>query len=240
VDILTKRIDELDRATYNPRVTLQPGDPEYESIKQSIAEFGMVEPVVWNQQTNRVVGGHQRRNILENEFHAEDVDVSVVDLDETQEQLLNLALNNAKGRWDEDRLAEMVRTLSARAEFTVTGFSGEDVNRILRAHDARHSTDFLRDILDAPAAEDGEVRTEQVTDPRNGAIHFNLSFAVTREQRQTITLGLTRVREQRALANTVEALVWVCEQYASEAVQEAAAEPPRSARRRRRVASEGN
>src|SRR5690349_7034866 len=79
-------IASLERATYNPRVPLQPGDPEYESIKRSLQTFGMVEPVVWNQRTNRVVGGHQRLTIMEAEGDTE-ADCSVVDLDDQQERI---------------------------------------------------------------------------------------------------------------------------------------------------------
>ena len=58
--IIRKRIADMERATYNPRVELQPGDAEYETLKRSLEQFGMVEPVVWNERTNRVVGGHLR------------------------------------------------------------------------------------------------------------------------------------------------------------------------------------
>ncbi|WP_433581275.1 hypothetical protein [Paenibacillus amylolyticus] len=42
-------IDQINATAYNPRVDLQPGDPEYEKLKRSIEEFGYVEPVVWNE-----------------------------------------------------------------------------------------------------------------------------------------------------------------------------------------------
>ena len=61
--IIRKRIADMERATYNPRVELQPGDAEYETLKRSLEQFGMVEPVVWNERTNRVVGGHQRLTV---------------------------------------------------------------------------------------------------------------------------------------------------------------------------------
>lgn len=50
-------IDQINAAAYNPRVDLQPGDPEYEKLKHSIEEFGYVEPIVWNERT-----GHGRRS----------------------------------------------------------------------------------------------------------------------------------------------------------------------------------
>uniref|UniRef100_UPI003A91CC4E ParB N-terminal domain-containing protein n=1 Tax=Ellagibacter isourolithinifaciens TaxID=2137581 RepID=UPI003A91CC4E len=92
--IQKKLIKEMDRAAYNPRVELRPGDDEYEALKDSISEFGLVVPIIWNQRTNRVVGGHQRLTVEENLGHTE-VMVSVVDMDEMQEKQLNVALNKA-------------------------------------------------------------------------------------------------------------------------------------------------
>ena len=48
----------LNPAAYNPRKDLNPGDKEHEKLKRSIEEFGYVEPVIWNQKTDNVVGGH--------------------------------------------------------------------------------------------------------------------------------------------------------------------------------------
>ena len=51
---------KLQMAKYNPRKDLQPGDAEYEKLRRSIEEFGYVEPVIWNERTGNIVGGHQR------------------------------------------------------------------------------------------------------------------------------------------------------------------------------------
>lgn len=90
MEIIKKRITDMERAEYNPRVELMPGDDEYEKLKRNIERFGMVVPVIWNRRTNRVVSGHQRLTVLMNEGVTE-VDVSVVDLDETAEKQLNIA-----------------------------------------------------------------------------------------------------------------------------------------------------
>lgn len=86
MEIIKKRIADMERAEYNPRVELMPGDDEYEKLKRNIDRFGVVVPVIWNKRTNRVVSGHQRLTVLMNEGVTE-TDVSVVDLDETAEFL---------------------------------------------------------------------------------------------------------------------------------------------------------
>lgn len=57
-------VSKLNPAAYNPRKDLQPEDSEYQKLSQSLDRFGCVEPVVWNERTGNVVGGHQRLKIL--------------------------------------------------------------------------------------------------------------------------------------------------------------------------------
>jgi ParB-like chromosome segregation protein Spo0J len=55
---------QLNPAKYNPRKDLKPGDAEYEKLLRSVKEFGYVEPVIWNERTGNIVGGHQRFKVL--------------------------------------------------------------------------------------------------------------------------------------------------------------------------------
>ncbi|WP_228469486.1 ParB N-terminal domain-containing protein [Paenibacillus sp. JNUCC31] len=60
-------IDQINAAAYTPRVNLQPGDVEYEKLRCSIEELGYVEPIVWNERTGHMVGGHQRYKKMVND-----------------------------------------------------------------------------------------------------------------------------------------------------------------------------
>lgn len=128
MQIERKRISDLNRATYNPRIDLIPGDPEYENLRRSINTYGMLIPVIWNKQTNNVVGGHQRLTVLENEGETE-VDVSVVDLDPMQERQLNVALNKIEGGWDEEKLGALLAELGDDA--TLTGFNQQEIDSLI-------------------------------------------------------------------------------------------------------------
>lgn len=50
-----------------------------------------------------VVGGHQRLKVMKDLGFTE-VDCVVVDLDESKEKALNIALNKISGEWDTDLL----------------------------------------------------------------------------------------------------------------------------------------
>ena len=103
-------IADLTPADYNQRKDLRPGDPDYEKLKRSLTEFGYVEPVIWNKTTGHVVGGHQRLKVLE-DLGETTVDCVVVELDETREKALNVALNKISGDWDQDKIAQLIRSL---------------------------------------------------------------------------------------------------------------------------------
>ena len=144
-------ITELNAAQYNPRIALEPGMPEWEKLKTSIEQFGNVEPVVWNQRTGNVVGGHQRLAVLKSMGH-KSIPCSVVDLDEQDEKLLNIALNKIKGQWDYDKLEEILSGFDYEVA-TASGFSAEEIAVILASNDG------LGDDTDYGDWDDGEEET---------------------------------------------------------------------------------
>lgn len=127
-------IEKINPAKYNPRIDLQAGDPEYEKLKASIETFGYIDPLIWNERTGNLVGGHQRFKILLEENPTE-IKVSVVNLDEAREKALNLALNKIGGDWDDYKLQELLGELSQT-----------DINMELKGFDENELSDLLEEI----------------------------------------------------------------------------------------------
>lgn len=123
-------ISLLNAAPYNPRKDLQPGDPEYQKIARSIEKYGCVEPIIWNEKTGNVIGGHQRLKVLV-ATGAVEVDVSVVQLSLEDEKALNLALNKISGQWDNEKLSAVLQDLSAGFDVEVTGFDQHEVDALV-------------------------------------------------------------------------------------------------------------
>jgi DNA modification methylase len=145
-------IERINPAAYNPRIDLQPGDPDYDRLQRSMDEFGFVEPLVWNRRTGNLVGGHQRLKILAARGVG-CVDVSVVDLPPEREQALNVALNKIGGDWDERKLADLLTGLAQIPDFDVslTGFDATEITNLLDRLEALDDEDDfdLADALDA-------------------------------------------------------------------------------------------
>lgn len=139
--IETLSLGELTPADYNPRKDLKPGDTEYDKLKRSLAEFGYVEPVIWNKTTGHIVGGHQRLKVLADLGYTE-VDCVVVELDETREKALNIALNKISGQWDESKLALLIADLDA-ADFDaeLTGFDEAEIQAMIGSLDEAEAHD---------------------------------------------------------------------------------------------------
>ncbi|MEQ9617520.1 MAG: DNA methyltransferase [Phycisphaerales bacterium] len=165
--------DKINPAPYNPRRDLKPGDREYESLRRSIGEFGLVEPLVWNRRSGHLVGGHQRFKVLLQRGELE-VDVSVVDLPPEKEKALNIALNKIQGGWDEGKLAALLDEIidSPDLDLGLTGFELDEAHDVitaaLDASDLQPETDFdIANALDAagpPVTNPGEL-IELGTDP---------------------------------------------------------------------------
>ncbi len=123
-------ISAINPAPYNPRVDLQPGDPDYDKLEKSLEEFDLVEPLIWNESTGNLVGGHQRLKILVARGDTE-ATVSVVHLTEEKEKALNLALNKIGGGWDLPKLTDLLGELEMTLpDVEVTGFDNKEIRKL--------------------------------------------------------------------------------------------------------------
>lgn len=84
------KIEDICPMDYNPRTISQEA---LNGLKASIERFGLVEPLIYNERTNHLVGGHQRLKVLKL-TEATETDVVVIDIPLTEEKALNITLNN--------------------------------------------------------------------------------------------------------------------------------------------------
>lgn len=135
------KIVDLVPASYNPRKALKPGDAEYEKIKNSISEFGYVDPVIVNEDMT-VVGGHQRITVLK-DLGYEEIDCVVISIDKTKEKALNIALNKITGEWNKELLAELIKDLQdSNFDVAFTGFDPPEVEQLFNSvHDKNINED---------------------------------------------------------------------------------------------------
>lgn len=125
------KLADIKPAPYNPRVQLTEKDQEYKALDASIAESGLVLPLIVNIRDNCLIGGHQRLSVLLAAGETE-TNAVVVDLDEAQAKALCIALNKLDGEWDYGQLSEILQQLTEDGEnLLATGFTEQDINDLL-------------------------------------------------------------------------------------------------------------
>ena len=185
------KLSDIVATPYNPREDIERGSDEYKALRRSIELNGMVEPPVVNLHNMRCIGGNQRLVVLR-DLGWKEVLCSVIDQpDESKEMKLCLALNRIEGRWDTDRLGDLLRDDEV-LEFE-TGFDRDEVlvYRQLggdgEGEDADDDPDWDQDEdpdgenadgeeEDEPAGSDDEP-TMGTTVVRIGHLHFKIGRA---------------------------------------------------------------
>lgn len=123
MNVEIRPIKQIKTAKYNPR---RISDQQLASLKASIERFGFVDPVIVNDRTGTLVGGHQRIKAAK-DLGLKDVPVVSVNLDEAEEKALNVALNKISGEWDLDLLRGVLEDVQVGGlDLSLTGFSEEE------------------------------------------------------------------------------------------------------------------
>lgn len=144
-----EKVGDLRPSPYNPRRIT---DEQKKRLKKAIEEFGDLSGIVFNRRTGRLVGGHQRIKVIPQNAIIEKTELPIasrtgtvaygyiiidnekysyreVDWDEGKEKAANIAANAHGGDWDEDKLGEILKELSADKSFDIelTGFDLGDI-----------------------------------------------------------------------------------------------------------------
>ena len=162
------KVKDIHPAAYNPRVTLKPGDDEWEALNSSLDRFGLVEPLVINKTTGLLVSGHQRLNVLKTQG-VDEVEVVIIEVDPEQEKLLNIALNKIDSEWDYEKLKDLFDEID-EDDVKFTGFTAEEL-------DSLFNTDFTSDDDDGDPAGQEDTDDSEKPEPKEkpeGVKEFNI------------------------------------------------------------------
>ena len=99
-DVKIYKTVDINPAVYNPR---EISEESFNGLKESIKKFGLVENLIVNTRTGNLCGGHQRLKACK-ELGITEVPVIEVDLSDTEEKALNIALNSQEisGKYTDD------------------------------------------------------------------------------------------------------------------------------------------
>ena len=146
----SRKISELKPSEYNPRELTK---KQYEDLKNSLKEFGIVEPTLVNMHEDRkniVIGGHQRLRIW-GELGNDTMPCVEIKLPLEKEKELNVRLNKNGGQWDWDLLANNFDS----EDLIDWGFEADDV---------------LKELTEEDAEEEPEVKFSEYIDESNNYV----------------------------------------------------------------------
>jgi hypothetical protein len=123
-------ISSINPSPYNPRTHTQ---QELQAVKNSLKEFGFVEPLIINKKTKNLVGGHLRLKAAK-ELGLKKVPVFKVNLDETKEKTLNIVLNShtVQGSFEENLLSSLLEEIKIEIPDFYTDFDFEKLAKDLK------------------------------------------------------------------------------------------------------------
>ena len=132
VEYTRMSVEDLVFDDANPRVR---NERNLSAIRASVKEHGQVEPVLVQRSTNRVIHGNGRLQIMK-EAGYKDVDVAVLDVDDTQARKLSIVLNRSGelAGWDVGILGQHLEAMAELGDGfdpTTMGFSGMELEEIL-------------------------------------------------------------------------------------------------------------
>lgn len=191
----TIKITDITPARYNPRKI---SNEDYKKLTNSIAEYGLVDPIIINLQNMHIIGGHQRYDVLleqyinGNEDYAElelirrgDIgwifpkgDLEVKDLN--HEKALNIVLNKVQGEFDLEKLEDLFNDLSTEGlDLELTGFSRSEAKNIFKDLDLSSFDEGLADSLsdEEPKKEISNSKNrKEITCPECGHVFFENEY----------------------------------------------------------------
>ena len=157
-------------AHYNPRTITK---EQLDRLKKAVREFGDLGGIIKNIRTGNLVGGHQRVKVIPKDAIIEKTTLTEtsrtgtvahgyividnekysyreVDWDEKKEKAANIAANAHGGDWDEQKLNDILKELSAdiNLDIDLIGFDLADVHQILGDDFKSSSADKLMELSD--------------------------------------------------------------------------------------------
>ena len=129
--IKNKKTSEIKEAEYNPRKI---SNSEFEKLKKSIKEFGVVRPLIINKRTGNLISGHQTL-AASRVLGLDQCPTIEIDVDEKREKTLNIALNKIQGEFDYDKLRDILEEIKEEEYFDCSGFEVADIDLMEKLND---------------------------------------------------------------------------------------------------------
>lgn len=123
-------IERVQADPFNPRV--HPAE-NLDAIEASLIRFGQVEALAVQAGTYRLIAGHGRLSVMRDRLGWSEVEVVPLNVTDGEAAALSIALNRTGelAKWDEEKLASLLRQVRDDDEAGSTGFTPQQVEELL-------------------------------------------------------------------------------------------------------------
>lgn len=166
-EALTINRQQIKGAPYNPRTI---STENQNLLKKNLRKRGLMETLVWNENTGNLVSGHQRLTILDSLEKRGDYDLTVakVNLSLQEEKEQNIFFNNpnAQGDWDRDLMLEMIGDIDTKAAgLTDADLSAIGIEMDLEKYEDKDVEDVIASFENVKGQQKEQKRIEREANP---------------------------------------------------------------------------
>lgn len=174
VELEEIHITDIIPSEYNPR---RISEEEYEKLSKSLNSFGVVDPIIINLKNKHIIGGHQRYDVLHDQYIEDNTKYSKLHLlrlgdigwvfpdtelkvkSDDHEKALNLALNKISGEWDEPKLKPLLEDLSLKGfDIELTGFDEPELKELDITSNTPQDTAIKEDDYEEPENVETDIK----------------------------------------------------------------------------------
>lgn len=174
VELEEIHITDIIPSEYNPR---RISEEEYDKLAKSLNSFGVVDPIIINLKNKHIIGGHQRYDVLHEQYIQDNTKYSKLHLlrlgdigwvfpdteltvkSDDHEKALNLALNKISGEWDEPKLKPLLEDLSLKGfDIELTGFDEPELKELDITSNTPQDTAIKEDDYEEPENVETDIK----------------------------------------------------------------------------------
>ena len=176
-----------------------------EAIKTSLTKFGQVEPLVVQDKSGLIIGGHGRLQSMK-ELGWIEVDVVRLDIDDAKAKALGLALNRTAelANWDYRGLQTILEGLNAEADGIMDGlgWTPEEIETLCAAT-------WDPPTPEGDLGETGSSGPNDLSRRRFGIVGLDVSL--TAEQRALFDKALGKAKEENEFETDGDFVIHLCQ-----------------------------
>ena len=190
-------IDSLVPDGANPRAH---SEKNLQAIRESIMQFGQVEPLVVQAGTMMVVGGNGRLSVMR-ELGFKEVQCTMLNVTDKQARQLSITLNRTGelAHWDTEELTKHLKALGDE-DIALPGWDANDLMAFV-------TIPVAPDDVKPPT--DHKQKGPTVSAPQR-QVYVDIVLSMKPEDRAAVYQTLTNIKDREGLDSISEALVSVC------------------------------